>query len=95
MEENQFQTELEASTVQADEPTSVDNSEAELTEEVESTSEPLEENGQSFNVEEAEKNYTKADLINHTGTKNIAIACSNINATTHNKFTKNPTKSTK
>ena len=63
MEENQFQTELEASTVQADEPTSVDNSEAELTEEVESTSEPLEENGQSFNVEEAEKDPTNELIL--------------------------------
>ena len=63
MEENQIQTELEASTVQANEPTSIDNSEAELTEEVESTSESLEEEGQSFNAEEAEKDPTNELIL--------------------------------
>ena len=55
MEENQIQTDLETSVAQPDEPTLVENSKAEAIEEVVSTSEQLQEEGQSFEAEIAEE----------------------------------------
>ena len=51
MEENQIQTELEASNSQIDEPISVDNSEIEEVEDSNSTSNEIQEEGQSFDAE--------------------------------------------
>jgi hypothetical protein len=64
MEENQIQNELETSTSQAEEPIMVDNSEAEIIEEVESTSEQIEEDeGQSFDIEEIEKDPSEKLIL--------------------------------
>ena len=63
MEENQIQNELETSTAQIDEPISVDNSEAEDVKEVESTSEPLSEEGQSFEAEIVEEDPTEELIL--------------------------------
>ena len=51
MEENQIQTELEASNLQIDEPISVDNSEIEENEDSDSSSNEIQEEGQSFDAE--------------------------------------------
>ena len=51
MEENQIQTELEASNLQIDEPISVDNSEIEENEDSDSSSNENQEEGQSFDAE--------------------------------------------
>ena len=63
MEENQIQTELETSTNQIDEPISVDNSEIEEVENVESASEPLSEEGQSFEAEIVEEDPTEELIL--------------------------------
>ena len=63
MEENQIQTELESSEVQAEEPTQVDNSLEEQFEEAESTSELLEDVGQSFEADEAEEDPTEELIL--------------------------------
>ena len=63
MEENQIQTELETSTNQIDEPISVDNSEIEEVENVESASEPLSEEGQSFETEIVEEDPTEELIL--------------------------------
>ena len=55
MEENQIQDDLDTSIVQAEEPISVDNFDAEDVEDIQSTSELLENDGQSFEAEEVEK----------------------------------------
>ena len=51
MEENQIQTELEDSNLQIDEPISVDNSEIEESEDSGSSSNEIQEEGQSFDAE--------------------------------------------
>ena len=63
MEENQIQNELETSTSQAEEPIMVDNSKAEIIEEVESTSEQIEEEGQSFDIEEIEEDPSEELIL--------------------------------
>ena len=63
MEENQFQNELESSVMQANEPSSVDNSDAQLAEENESTSQQINEEGQSLNFEEAEKDPSEKLIL--------------------------------
>ena len=63
MEENQIQTELETSTNQIDEPISVDNSEIEEVENVESASEPLSEEGQSFETEIVEEDPSEELIL--------------------------------
>lgn len=51
MEENQIQTELEASNLQIDEPISVDNSEIEENDDSDFSSNEIQEEGQSFDAE--------------------------------------------
>ena len=51
MKENQIQTELEASNIQIDEPISIDNSEIEEVEDSNSSSNEIQEEGQSFDAE--------------------------------------------
>lgn len=63
MEENQIQNELEVSNAQSEEPTFVDNSLEEQDETVESTSELLEEEGQSFDTEEVEEDPTEELIL--------------------------------
>lgn len=63
MEENQIQNDLEMSVVQAEEPALVENSEAEATEVAENTSEQLEEEGQSFEADDAEKDPTEELIL--------------------------------
>ena len=63
MEENQIQNELEVSNAQSEEPTSVDNSLEEQDETVESASELLEEEGQSFDTEEVEEDPTEELIL--------------------------------
>lgn len=54
MEENQIQTELEASNLQIDEPISIDNSEFEKNEDSDFSSNEIQEEGQSFDAEKPE-----------------------------------------
>ena len=63
MEENQIQTELEDSTTQFEEPTSVDNSENKEVENVESASEPLSEEGQFFEAEIVEEDPSEELIL--------------------------------
>ena len=63
MEENQIQTELEDSTTQFEEPISVDNSENKEVENVESASEPLSEEGQSFEAEIVEEDPSEELIL--------------------------------
>ena len=63
MEENQIQNELEVSNVQTQEPISVDNSLEEQFETVESTSELLEEVGQSFDAEEVSEDPSEELIL--------------------------------
>lgn len=63
MEENQIQNELEDSNVQTQEPISVDNSLEEQFETVESTSELLQEEGQSFETEIVEEDPTEELIL--------------------------------
>ena len=63
MEENQIQNELEASAIQTSEPTLADNSESEYNEEVESTSELLDEEGQSFEEENLQEDPSEELIL--------------------------------
>ena len=63
MEENQIQNDLEMLVVQAEEPALVENSEAEATEVAENTLEQLEEEGQSFEADDAEKDPTEELIL--------------------------------
>ena len=63
MEENQIQTELEASNLQIDEPISLDNSEFEENEDSGSSSNEIQEEGQSFDAEIVEKDPTEKLIL--------------------------------